>query len=211
MVEPVQGEGGINVADIGFLKALRQLCDEEEIVLIFDEVQSGIGRTGKWFAKDHYGVQPDIMTLAKGLGGGIPIGAILCSEKMASVMKPGDHGTTFGGNPLVCATSLAVLSVIEDEDLLTAASEKGAWLRKALLDMEEPSLKEVRGKGLMLGAEFDFETKPLVVEMLKNGVVANATAGNVMRFVPPLTIGYDEMEQAISVLKESLINIKAHA
>ncbi|WP_339794590.1 aspartate aminotransferase family protein [uncultured Imperialibacter sp.] len=211
IVEPIQGEGGINVADLEFLKALRQLCDDEEIVLIFDEIQSGIGRTGKWFAKDHFGVQPDIMTLAKGLGGGIPIGAILCSEKMASVMKPGDHGTTFGGNPLVCATSLAVLEVIEEENLLTAAKEKGAWLKKALLDMNEPSLKEVRGKGLMLGAEFDFETKPLVVEMLKNGVVANATAGNVLRFVPALTIGYDEMEQAITVLKESLINIKAHA
>lgn len=211
MVEPIQGEGGINVADQHYLKELRQLCDEQEIVLIFDEIQTGIGRTGKWFAKDHFGVQPDIITLAKGLGGGIPMGAILCSEQVAQAMKPGDHGTTFGGNPLVCATSLAVLEVIEEENLLQEASEKGEWLRKTISELDEPSVKEVRGKGLMVGIEFDFETKPLVVDMLANGVVANATAGNVLRLVPPLNISYSELQQAIDVMKNSLKNIKAHA
>lgn len=211
IVEPVQGEGGIHVADQQFLSGLRALCDREEIVLIFDEIQTGIGRTGKWFAKDHFGVQPDIMTLAKGIGGGIPMGAILCNEKVAEVMQPGDHGTTFGGNPLVCATSLAVLEVIEEEALLQEATEKGIWLKKKIQALEEPSVQQVRGMGLMVGIEFDFETKPLVKDMLENGVIANATAGNVLRLVPPLNIGYDELEQALEVLKESLKTVKADA
>ena len=208
IIEPIQGEGGINVAGYEYLSQLRSICNEKDVVLIFDEIQSGVGRTGKWFAKDHYGVQPDIMTLAKGLGGGIPIGAILSNQKVSSAIEYGDHGTTFGGNPLATAVALAVLSAIEEENLIKAAEEKGFWLIQAIADMDEPSVKRVKGRGLMIGIEFDFETKPLVLEMMKNGVLANATAGNILRLVPPLNIRYDQLETVIKVLKKSLNSIK---
>ena len=210
IVEPIQGEGGINPADKEFLQQLRQLCDEKDIVLIFDEVQTGVGRTGRWFAKDHYGVQPDIMTLAKGLGGGVPIGAILSNEKVSQAIEFGDHGTTFGGNPLMCASALAVLHTIEEENLLQVAEEKGAWLKQQIAALDEPSIVKIKGKGLMIGVEFTFETKPLVVEMMHNGVLANATAGNVLRLVPPLNISYDELKEVLNVLKKSLETIKEH-
>lgn len=208
IIEPIQGEGGINVADKSFLKDLRAFCDEENIVLIFDEIQCGIGRTGKMFAKEHYGVEPDIMTLAKALGGGVPIGAILSNEKVSSAIEFGDHGTTFGGNPLVCAASLAALEVIEEENLLQQAEEKGRWLKKQIKDINESSVKEIRGEGLMIGVEFEFETKPLVQEMLNNGVLANAAAENVLRLVPPLNISYEDLEKVIEILKKSLVEIK---
>ncbi|MCH8496633.1 MAG: aspartate aminotransferase family protein [Balneolales bacterium] len=209
ILELIQGEGGINVADESYVKKVRQLCDEQNIVLIFDEIQSGIGRTGKWFAKDHYGVQPDIMTLAKGLGGGVPIGAILSNQKVSDTMDYGDHGTTFGGNPLVCATSMAVLSVIEDEHLLDAAREKGEWIRQRLEQIAHPGMKQIKGKGLMIGVEFDFETKPLVALLLDHGVLANATAGNILRLVPPLTITHEELEIAMQALEKALANMEA--
>ncbi len=211
IVEPVQGEGGINVADKAFLQQLRKLCDEKDIVLIFDEIQTGIGRTGYWFAKDHYGVQPDIMTLAKGLGGGVPIGAFLSSEKIAQAIEFGDHGTTFGGNPLMCAAALAVLQTVEEENLLHAAKEKGEWLKQQFADMHEPSIVKIKGLGLMVGVEFTFETKPLVIEMMHHGVLANATAGNVLRLVPPLNISYDELQTALEAMKKSLEAVKEHA
>lgn len=211
IVEPVQGEGGINVAEKEYLQQLRKLCDEKDIVLIFDEVQTGIGRTGRWFAKDHYGVQPDIMTLAKGLGGGVPIGAILSNEKISQAIAFGDHGTTFGGNPLMCVGALAVLQTIEEENLLKAAEEKGEWLKQQFADMNEPSITRIKGVGLMIGVEFTFETKPLVIEMMHNGVLANATAGNVLRMVPPLNISYDELKEALNVLQKSLKTTKEHA
>lgn len=209
ILELIQGEGGINVADESYVKQVRQLCDEQNIMLIFDEIQSGIGRTGKWFAKDHYGVQPDIMTLAKGLGGGVPIGAILSNQKVSDTMDYGDHGTTFGGNPLVCATSLAVLSVIEDEQLLDAAREKGEWIRERLEKIAHPGMKQIKGKGLMIGVEFDFETKPLVAILLDHGVLANATAGNILRLVPPLTITHEELEIAMQALEKALSKMEA--
>lgn len=208
IIEPIQGEGGINVAGYEYLSQLRSICNEKDVVLIFDEIQSGVGRTGKWFAKDHYGVQPDIMTLAKGLGGGIPVGAILSNQKVSSAIEYGDHGTTFGGNPLATAVALAVLSAIEEENLIKAAEEKGFWLIQAIADMDEPSVRRVKGRGLMIGIEFDFETKPLVLEMMNNGVLANATAGNILRLVPPLNIRYDQLETVIKVLKKSLNSIK---
>lgn len=211
IIEPIQGEGGINVADKQFLTDLRKFCDEHKIALIFDEIQCGVGRTGKWFAKDQFGVEPDIMTLAKALGGGVPIGAILSNEKVSSAIEFGDHGTTFGGNPLVCAASLAVLEVIEEENLLEAAEEKGNWLRAQFEALNEPTIKDIRGMGLMLGIEFDFETKPLVAEMMNRGVLANATAGNVLRLVPPLNITKDDLEQVMNVIKHSLETIKANA
>ncbi len=211
LIEPIQGEGGINVADQEFLKALRALCDQHDIVLIFDEVQCGIGRTGHWFAKDYFGVQPDIMTLAKGLGGGVPIGAILSNEKVSSAINFGDHGTTFGGNPLVCAASLATLEVIGEEHLLEHARDMGQWLKGQIEALNEPSIKEIRGTGLMLGIVFDMETKPLVLEMMKHGVIANATAGNVLRLVPPLIITKKELSTILDVMVTSLQNLKHHA
>jgi len=208
LMELVQGEGGINVADKEFVKKVRAFCDKNDIVLIFDEIQSGIGRTGKWFAKDHFGVQPDIMTLAKGLGGGVPIGAILSNQKVSDAIDFGDHGTTFGGNPLVCAVALAVIETIEEEDLLASTIEKGDWFRTKLQEIDDPRLKQVKGLGLMIGVEFDFETKPLVIEMLEHGVIANATAGNILRLVPPLTINYEELGKVLVVLKSALEKIK---
>jgi len=207
IIEPVQGEGGVNVASKSFLKELRTFCDEQKIALIFDEIQCGVGRTGKMFAKDHYGVNPDIMTLAKALGGGVPIGAILSNEKVSAAMDFGDHGTTFGGNPLACAASLATLEVIETENLMQQAEEKGNWLKEKITALKNPGIVEIRGKGLMIGVEFNFETKPLVQKMLEKGVLANATAGNVLRLVPPLNISYQDLEKVVDVLTKSLNEI----
>jgi acetylornithine/N-succinyldiaminopimelate aminotransferase len=211
LIEPIQGEGGINEADPIFMMGLRSLCDEHDIVLIFDEIQCGVARTGKLFAKDLYGVQPDIMTLAKALGAGFPVGAILSSEKVSAAMEYGGHGTTFGGNPLACAAALASLDVIEEENLVQAAKEKGDWFKKKIRAMNEPSIKEIRGQGLMLGIDFKFETKPLVMEMLKNGVIANATADTVLRIVPPLNISYDDLEEIIEVMQNAIEKVNQHA
>lgn len=210
IIEPIQGEGGINVADASFLKDLRSYCDDQNIVLIFDEIQCGVGRTGKMFAKDHTGLQPDIMTLAKALGGGVPVGAILSNEKVSSPMEFGDHGTTFGGNPLVCAASLAVLEAIESENLLEEAAKKEQWLRKEIGKLKIPNIKEIRGKGLMLGIEFDFETKPLVTKMLQKGVLANATADTVLRLVPPLNIPMADLKKIVEVINESFYEIESN-
>ncbi len=204
ILEPVQGEGGIRPANAEYLKQVRELCNEHGIVLIFDEIQTGIGRTGKMFAKEHYGVQPDVMTLAKGLGSGVPIGAFLASEKVSAALNFGDHGTTFGGNPMVCAAALATLEVIEEENLLEEAGKKGEWLMKKLKELNLPAVKEIRGLGMMIGVEFEFETKPLVAVMLEKGLIGNATAGNVLRFVPPLNIAYEDLEKALAVVAETV-------
>lgn len=204
IVEPVQGEGGIHVAPADYLRGLRELCDRNDLVLIFDEIQTGVGRTGRWFAKEHSGVQPDAMTLAKGLGGGVPIGAFLANERVASAIEFGDHGTTFGGNPLVCAASLAVLETVEKDGLLEAAEASGEWIRGRIAAMNRPSIRGIRGLGLMIGVEFDREAKPLVGELLKRGVIANATAGNVLRLVPPLNIPREDLEQAMDILEATL-------
>lgn len=207
IIEPIQGEGGINVADVDFMHDLREFCNEHDIVLIFDEIQCGIARTGKMLAWEHDGVKPDIITLAKGLGGGVPIGAILSNQRVSDAIDFGDHGTTFGGNPLSTAAALATIETIEQDNLVQEAHEKGAWLVERIQALNEISIKEIRGKGLMIGIEFNFETKPLVAKMLEHGVLANATAGNVLRLVPPLVITYDEMEKVVEVIKQSLKEI----
>lgn len=204
LIEPIQGEGGICEADAAFLKGLRHFCDQHQVVLIFDEIQTGIGRTGKWFAKDHLQIQPDIMTLAKGLGGGVPIGAILSSQKVSQAIEFGDHGTTFGGNPLACSAALATLNVIEGEKLLQAAHELGEWFKAQVLAWQHPDICGLRGKGLMLGIDFRFETQPLVLEMLKRGVLVNATAGHILRLLPPLNIQRSELQQVLKRLREAL-------
>lgn len=208
IIEPIQGEGGINMAEKSFLKAVRQVCDERNILLIFDEIQSGIARTGYWFAKDYYEVQPDIMTLAKGLGGGFPIGAVLCNEKVNETMHYGGHGTTFGGNPLAATAALTVLETIEKEKLIQAANEKGQWIKKQIEGINHPAITAVKGLGLMIGIEFSFETKELVAKLLENGLMANSTAGNIVRLVPPLNITQDEINQAIKIFEQTLRNIE---
>jgi acetylornithine/N-succinyldiaminopimelate aminotransferase len=211
ILEPVQGEGGIHLANPVFLKDLRKFCDKHDMVLIMDEIQCGIGRTGKLFAKDHFDIEPDLITLAKGLGSGFPVGAILMNERIAATVDFGDHGTTFGGNPLACAAALATLEVMEDEEVLKQAVQKGIWLKEALLNLELPGLKEVRGLGLMIGAEFEFEAKPLVLEMLNQGVVANATAGKVLRLVPPLTITKTDLQKVVDTIKNAYQKVQTNA
>lgn len=210
IIEPVQGEGGINVAEPQFLKDLRALCDEYGLALIFDEIQCGIARTGKMFAKDVYGVQPDIMTLAKGLGGGFPVGAVLSSQKVSDAIEFGDHGTTFGGNPLATAAALATMQTLLEEDMVAEAERKGTWLRGQLeaLKAEHSCIREVRGLGLMIGVEFSFPTKPLMIEMMHRGVLANATAENVLRLVPPLVISMDELQSVVDVLSASIAAVE---
>jgi acetylornithine/N-succinyldiaminopimelate aminotransferase len=210
VIEPVQGEGGIHLADKTYLQQLRSLCDKHNIVLIFDEIQCGMGRTGKLFAKEHYGVEPDILLLAKALGNGIPIGAILSNKKVSSAIEKGDHGTTFGGNPLACATALTVLNEINQIQFLRQVIEKGHLLKSGLetLQKEFDCIKEVRGLGLMIGVEFKYETKPLVMKLLENGVIANATAGNVLRLVPPLIISEKEIQLLIKIISKSISQIQ---
>lgn len=195
IVEPIQGEGGILPATKQYLNKLRDLCDTHQVLLIFDEIQCGIGRTGHWFAKDYYGVQPDIITLAKGLGGGFPIGAFLCTQEVSSAIGYGDHGTTFGGNPLAAAASLATLKVIADEKLCDQALTNGKWLKNELNKLGETNkaIQEVRGQGLMIGIQLDQPAAPLVKRLMEEGVLANATADSVIRLVPPLNISRDDL------------------
>ncbi len=207
ILEPIQGEGGIIPADPNYLKALRALCNEYDVVLIFDEIQSGIGRTGQWFAKDIYGVQPDIMTLAKGLGGGMPIGAFLCNEKISKSIQFGDHGTTFGGNPMASAAALATLKVIMDENLRQAAKEKGDWLKAKLSALKKkfPVIQMVRGEGLMLGVVLEIPAIEIMQKLLKTGFITNATAVNVLRLVPPLNIEKKDLKNFLNALELVLI------
>jgi len=211
LLEPIQGEGGVNVPDENYLKQVRQLCNEAGVVLILDEIQTGMGRTGTMFAYQQYGIVPDIVTIAKGLGGGVPIGAFMASDKIAAAFHSGDHGSTFGGNPLVCAAANAVLTEIEQEELLKNAQQTGLYLRNALLKLKEkyPAIiTEVRGKGLMLGAQLTIEGRDIANGCLDDGVIINCTAGNVLRFVPPLIIQPVHVDEMITVLDKVLAKIK---
>lgn len=206
VIEPIQGEGGINVARKEYLMEVKALCDQHNILLIFDEIQCGMGRTGALFAKDLYGVQPDIMLLAKALGNGIPIGAIVCHKKVSQTIKPGDHGTTFGGNPLACAVALTVLREMLKPGFLEQVKQKGSQLKSKLLKLKDnhDSITDVRGEGLMLGVAMDGDAKDLVTKLLKKGVVANATANNVLRLVPPLIISEEEIHTLVQAIHECL-------
>lgn len=203
LLEPIQGEGGINMPSESYLQQVRQLCDETGALLILDEIQTGMGRTGTMFAYQQYGIVPDIVTIAKGLGGGVPIGAFIASHKVANVFHSGDHGSTFGGNPLVCAAANAVLAEIKDAKLLHNATETGGYLLAALekLQKKYPTIiTAVRGKGLMVGAELTIEGRGIVNDCLEAGVIINCTAGNVLRFVPPLIIQPVHVDEMIAVL-----------
>lgn len=207
LVEPIQGEGGVIPATAEYMQALRKLCDDRGILLIFDEVQTGIGRTGKLFGYEQYGIEPDIFTLAKGLGGGIPIGAIVAKAFVASAMEPGDHGTTFGGNPLACTAALAVLSTILEEGILETVKDKGEYFTDQLIKLKNKFsfIKEVRGKGLMLGVELDEEVsgKEIVLDMLNRGFIINCAGNNTLRFVPPLIIQKDHIDDLVENLEKS--------
>lgn len=210
MLEPIQGEGGVNVPAEGYLEKVRQLCDQNDILLIFDEIQTGMGRTGKMFAYEHFNIKPDIVTLAKGLGGGVPIGAFLAHDKVANVFGPGDHGSTFGGNPLACAAANAVLSVMNDENLAANAAAVGSYMVKELTKLQNkyPALiTEVRGKGLMVGINLTQPGRDIVGKCLDNGVIINCTAGNVLRLVPPLNINEGHIDEVIKVLDEVLATL----
>ncbi|AEK20129.1 acetylornithine transaminase [Methanococcus maripaludis] len=202
MIEPVQGEGGIHPADKEYLKAVRKLCDENNIVLIFDEVQCGMGRTGTVFSYEQYGVIPDIVTLAKGLGGGFPIGAMVAKSEIASAFTPGSHGTTFGGNPLACASSAAALDVIST--LLDNAVEMGKYFKNSLKTLEEKYefVKEVRSLGLMVGVELTFNGSEIVSKMFEKGFLINCTSDTVLRFLPPLIVEKEHIDAMISALDE---------
>lgn len=206
IIEAIQGEGGINVGNQDFFDRLQQICEEYDIILAIDEVQTGFARTGKYFAFQHYDLAPDLVSCAKGMGSGVPVGAILAKNKIADTLKPGMHGTTFGGNPLVCAAAVATLEVIENENLTHQAQELGDYFRQQLDQKtgNHHAVKEIRGKGLMIGVELHMEGKDIVPEMLKRGMIGNCASGNVMRFVPPLIIRKDQIDKAVDIFAESL-------
>jgi acetylornithine aminotransferase len=202
LVELIQGEAGINICGADYLNGLREICDANQWLLMLDEVQSGIGRTGKWFAYRHSEVRPDVMTLAKGLASGVPIGACLAAGAAAGTFKPGNHGSTFGGNPLACAAALATLDIIEQENLMANAAAMGDFIRDGFRARLEgiAGVREIRGKGLMIGIELDLPCDDLVRHALDAGLLINVTNDNVIRLLPPLTMQRDEAEQLVTGL-----------
>lgn len=209
MLEPVQGEGGVNVPPPGYLKAVNDLCNEFDLLLIFDEVQVGCGRTGTLWAYEQEGIVPDIMTLAKALAGGPPIGAMLTTVSLAERLGPGTHGSTFGGNPLVCAAALAAIQTIAEDGILENCQAMGTYLAQRLEGLREKYafIKEIRGQGLILGMELTIEGGALVVAAMERGLLINCTVGNVLRFVPPLIVTRDEIDEAVTILDSVLATV----
>lgn len=210
ILEPIQGEGGIHPATDEFMKAVRKVCDETGALMILDEIQCGVARTGSMYAYQQYDVQPDIVATAKALGGGFPIGGVLASKEVADALEYGEHGTTYGGNPLACAAAHASLSTIIEEDLATQAAEKGEYFMNKVREVAEgwDAIKEVRGKGLMIGVELSFEGKEVVNEMMKQGILSNCASNTVMRIVPPLIITKDELDRLFDVLIDSIKKVE---
>jgi acetylornithine/N-succinyldiaminopimelate aminotransferase len=218
-VEAVQGEGGVNEAAPEFMQALAEIRKKHGVLLVLDEVQCGLGRTGKMFAFEHYGIRPDVITLAKALGGGLPIGALLAGQEVAGVFQPGSHGATFGGNPVACAAALAVLEILEHDHLPANAGHTGSYLKEKLIALKQrfPFIKEVRGSGLLVGMELDHGAprlsgdglpgsagKQLVALCQERGLLVNCTADRVIRFMPPLTITRAEVDEAVAIVKGAL-------
>jgi acetylornithine/N-succinyldiaminopimelate aminotransferase len=201
-LETIQGEGGIKPTHVEFLQALRRICDEHDLLLMLDEVQCGIGRTGKWFAHQWAGIQPDVMPLAKGLGSGVPIGAVVCGPRAADVLKAGNHGTTFGGNPLAMRAGLETLTIMEEDGLLANAEAVGATLRGGLAEglAGVAGVVEIRGQGLMLGIELDRPSGVLLTRALDAGLLLSITADRVVRLLPPLILTHDEAHQITALL-----------
>ncbi len=204
MLEVIQGEGGVNLLNKDYVKKVKAVCEENDILLIFDEVQTGIGRTGKLYAHSHFGATPDIFTLAKGLGGGLPIGCVVLGEKCESVLGKSDHGTTFGGNPAVCAGARVVMRKVNSKAFLKEVTEKGEYIRKTVSEWELPIIKNVRGLGLMIGIEVDADHKALVGKALTKGLMLLTAGKNVIRMLPPLSISYEELDEGLKILKKIL-------
>lgn len=204
MVEPIQGEGGIKPAELEFLRGLRDICDREGLLLIFDEVQTGMGRTGKLFAYEHYGVKPDILCLAKALGGGIPIGAILASDEVASGFAPGDHASTFGGNPLATAVANKAVDIINQKTFLENVNKLGVMLAELIEDIMDSRVVAIRGRGLIIGVEFKKEVKDLIALCLEKGLLLVGAGTHVVRFVPPLNVNETEIKQAVGIFRQAL-------
>ncbi len=202
VLEPIQGENGVVIPPDGYLRAVRDICTDRGVLLVLDEIQTGFGRTGKWFGKDHESVEPDIMMLAKALGAGFPIGAMLAREGIE--FQAGEHASTFGGNPLACTAALASIRVIESEGLVARSKELGAYLMGLLHDLDSGIVKEIRGRGLMVGIELTIPCADMVAEALERGVLLNCTAERVIRLVPPLVISRNELATVASVLNDVL-------
>lgn len=208
MLEPIQGESGIILPQEGYLKKVREFCDEKGILLILDEVQTGVGRTGKFFAFEHENIIPDIVTMAKGIANGIPLGVTLCSKEIGDVIKPGDHGSTFGGNPVAVAAANKVMDLIDNE-LLTHISQIGEKIKEEIASQNSRIIKEVRGKGLLIGVELNegISAKKIANELLQNGVIVGTSGDKVLRILPPFIIGNEEVEKFIGVFKNVLKNL----
>lgn len=213
MLEPIQGEGGVRTPADGYLQQVRALCDEYDALLIFDEIQTGMGRTGNFYAYEMYGVTPDIVTLAKGLAGGVPIGAFIVTEKVAAAFHAGDHGSTFGGNPLACAAANVVLDAVAEDSFLAAVRSVGSHFKQALMGLQKKypaHIVEVRGAGLILGMEMQTSEEAAAIARLclERGVIINCTAGNVLRFIPPLIFTKNEVDDLIDVLETCILDIQ---
>jgi acetylornithine/N-succinyldiaminopimelate aminotransferase len=210
MVEPIQGEGGINVATGEYLQTIRQLCAENGAVMIFDEVQCGVGRTGKWFGYQHFDVEPDIVTMAKALGGGVAIGAMMATEEVAASLKPGKHASTFGGNCLACAAGIAVIEAIEQEDLLNNAVQMGEYAKEKLesLKAKHQIIDHVRGIGLMIGIQLSGPGSEIVDKCLESGLRINCTQGNILRFMPAMIVNKGQIDDAVEILDSVLSEMK---
>ncbi|MDZ4826571.1 MAG: aspartate aminotransferase family protein, partial [Actinomycetota bacterium] len=209
MLEPVQGEGGVNPAPPEYLRAVRQLCDEREALLIMDEVQTGLGRTGEWFGFEHAGIRPDIVTMAKALGNGVPIGACWARVDVAEAFRPGDHATTFGGQPLAARAALTVLEIMEREDIPRRAARAGEQLTEAL--QKVPGVDEVRGLGLLLAAELapGIDAKDVAQRCMEDGLIVNAVTGSALRFAPPLLVSPAEIDEAVAILAGVLAEVQS--
>jgi len=211
LLEPLQGEGGVNLADAAYLQGVRALCDEHGMLLILDEIQTGMGRTGKMFAYEHAGIRPDILTLAKGLGGGVPIGAMLATEQLAKSFGPGTHGSTFGGNPMSCTAALTVLEVMEEEALLINTVQRSQQIFEELQAFAQAfeGLLEVRGQGLLLGLECNCDVQPIIERCRKHGLLLLAAGPKVLRILPSLNVSEGEVNEALEILEKSLKEVLA--
>lgn len=207
MLELIQGEGGINVADESYVKKIRKICDEKDLILIFDEVQTGMGRTGKMFCFENYGVAPDVMTLAKALGGGLPIGAMVASKKFEAVLKPGMHASTFGGSPIACSAALGAFEAIKRERLLLNTRNMGAYLEEKLNELKKTHsiIKNIRGKGLMIGVELTIEGAGILEECFKKKLLINCAHGNVLRLMPGMIVTKKQIDTAVEILGKVML------
>ena len=204
IMEAIQGEGGVNLLNNNFVQEVCNVCKEKDVLIIFDEVQCGLGRTGHIFCFQEFGVEADIITLAKGLGGGLPIGAILCNEKLSNTFTPGDHGSTFGGNPVVCAGALAILDQICNDELLSSVQAKGKFIRQTLTKSKLPLVKNIRGLGLMIGIEVSCPPDEIQKKALEKGLLILTAGKNVVRLLPPLTISEIEIKKGLAILLKCL-------